>query len=170
MLFGLAIAPSVRAQTDDRAIARNQPAIIPAGTEIPLVTSTALSSKTSAKGDVFDLSVAENVAIAGHVLIPKGTRAVGELIRAEQRDMFGASGKLEARLLYIVLNGESLRLEGRLVIAGRQEIKGKSGTAATVGAIVAAGSLGFIVTGKSAVIPAGTMITGVVERGATIDR
>jgi hypothetical protein len=168
-MLPLCVAGAAACDAQTEAPARRSTAI-PVGTTLLMATSKTLSTKTNLTGDEFDLAVVDDLVIDGHVLIPKGTRVVGELTRVSQKDVFGVAGKLEARFLYIVLDGAPVRLEGRLFLAGRQEIAGKSGTAASVGVIVTVGSLGGIVTGKSAVVPAGTVFSAIVEREATLSR
>ena len=136
------------------------PVTIPAGTEVSLATLATISSKTAAKGDLFDLEVTQDVVRDGHVLIPKGTRGVGELTRAETSGSLGVAGALEGRLLYITVGGDTVRLEGLL---GRM---GKTST----GTVVASFMITPIIKGKSATIPAGTPVTGIVEHDARIGR
>lgn len=133
---------------------------IPAGTEIPLATLAAISSKTAAKGDLFDLEVTQDVIRDGHVLVPKGTRGVGELTRAETSGSLGVAGALEGRLLYITIGDDTVRLEGLL---------GRLGKTST-GTLVAAFMITPIIKGKSATIPAGTAVTGIVEHEVLIGR
>lgn len=136
------------------------PVTIRAGTPIPLLTVRALSSKTAAKGDLFDLEVAQDVVSDGQVVVPKGTRGIGELTRAETSGALGAAGAIEARLLYLVLRDTTVRIEGFI------DSKGKS----SAGTVIAAFMITPIIKGGSATIPAGTAITGFVEHDVTIAR
>lgn len=123
---------------------------IPDGTEVSLILSETLTSKKHVKGDLFKLTIAEDLFVDGVLMLPKGTVAIGEITRAETKAAFGVAGKLEARLLYAELPNSTLRLTGRI---GN---KGKSGTTETVLTYAAIGSIAFVVTGKSAEIPQGT--------------
>jgi hypothetical protein len=133
---------------------------IHAGTEIPLATLAAISSKTAAKGDLFDLEVTQDVIRDGRVIVPKGTRGVGELTRAETSGSMGVAGALEGRLLYIIIGDDTVRLEGLL---------GNLGQTST-GTVIASFMITPIIKGKSAAIPAGTKVTGIVEHDALIAR
>lgn len=126
---------------------------IPVGTEVSLILSETLTSKKHVKGDLFKLSISEDLMIDGILVLPIGTTVVGEITRAETKAAFGVAGKLEARLLYAELPSGTLRLTGRI---GN---KGKSGTTETVLTYAAIGSIAFVVTGKSAEIPQGTELS-----------
>lgn len=75
---------------------------------------------------------------------------IGEITNAQTKSAFGVSGKLEARTLYAQTTNGTVRLSGRL---GQ---KGKGGTTETVLTYAMIGAISFVVTGKSATIPAGT--------------
>ncbi len=123
---------------------------IPDGTEVKLILDETLTSKSHVKGDLFKLKVTESVMVDNVEVLPQGTIAIGEITRAQTKSAFGVSGKLEARLLYAKLPNGTLRLSGKL---GQ---RGKGGTTETVLTYAIIGSISFVVTGKSAEIPAGT--------------
>jgi hypothetical protein len=127
------------------------------GTEIPLVTLTELSSKRTKLGERFDLEVSDDVVLNGQVVIPHGARAVGEVTRLKKKGMWGKSGKLETRLLYVRVGGQNVRISGAV------GDKGKAGTAGVVGAVLVAPVVGFFVTGTSAVVKPRTAATGYLE-------
>jgi hypothetical protein len=124
------------------------------GTSVALRTMTALNSRHSRVGERFNLEVAEPVRVNGHIVVPIGARAVGEITRVIKKGAFGKSGKLETRLLYAMVGDQQVRLDGQSREAGA------GGTAATVGVAVAAGIFSAFVTGKSADIPPGSTMTG----------
>lgn len=132
--------------------------IVPQGTAIQLRLLDRLSTQITLKGETFDLEVIEDVALGAEVVIPAGTLAVGEVTRSNAKGAFGKSGKLEARILYLKLAGRSLRVSGTLSVAG--EIR----TTETVLTALAAGTLAFAVTGKSAVLEPGTELLTHTDR------
>lgn len=136
------------------AVVQNGNVTIPAGTEIPLVMGETISSKTNVKGGLFHLYTVEDLEIDGLVVIPKNSKVLAELTRAEKKGAFGKSGKLEARLLYVELENRSIRLTGSI---GN---RGEGGTTETILTAIAIGTLAFIVTGKSAEIKKGTELSG----------
>ena len=128
---------------------------LPANTEITLSMNQELSSRRSREHDTFNLTVVSDVRLGDYVVIPAGTRAVGEITWMTGRGMFGKSGKMDIALRYVDLNGRQIPLEGTF----RQE--GEGNTVATVAAVVlVAPVVGFFITGHSAVIPAGRQLTG----------
>lgn len=128
------------------------------GTEIRLRLLDQLSTARTPRGTTFRLEVAEDVRVNNMVAIKSGTLAVGEVTRSEPKGAFGASGKLEARVLYLMIDGRPVRLSGHL------NAQGKSGTTGTVLTAIAAGSLAFVVTGKTAVLLPGQILSAWLER------
>ena len=129
-------------------------AVLPANTEVVLTVNEAVTSSSHRQGDKFSLTVAQDVTANGAVVIPRGTRAVGQVAWRTGKGSFGKSGKMDVRFRYIDFNGQQIPLEGRHYQAGEGR------TAATVGAVVAAGVVGgLIVKGKNARIDQGREFT-----------
>jgi hypothetical protein len=127
---------------------------LPANTEVVLALNGELSSKTHRVGDKFSLSVAKDVTVDNQVVIPRGTRAIGQVTWRTGTGGFGKSGKMEMAFRYLEINNLKVPVEG----THRQDGEGK--TAATVGAVLAAGVVGgLIVKGKSARLPEGYEFT-----------
>jgi hypothetical protein len=125
-------------------------AVLPANTEIPLSLNETLSSKTHRLGDQVALTVAQDVKVGDHVLIPQGTRAIGQVTRRSNRGSFGKSGKMDVTFRYIDLDGV------RIPVEGRHHQEGSGNTAAAIGAMVAVGVVGgLMVKGKSAKVEQG---------------
>ncbi|MFN3286913.1 MAG: hypothetical protein ACK40H_00515 [Sphingomonadaceae bacterium] len=103
------------------------------------------------------MRVAEPVRVDGHVIVPAGTPAVGEVTRVERKGAFGKSGKLDVRVLHLDLG------ENRIRLTGTNSDEGAGGTAATVAVAVVAGIFSAFVTGKSAELPVGTQMVGYLE-------
>ncbi|UYY57034.1 hypothetical protein [Sphingomonas sp. S2-65] len=167
-------APAVRAQTtasiqppqatvinagSSARVAAPTSSILRSGTSVPLRTVEALTTKGKKLrvGQRFNLEVAEPVMVDGQVVIPVGSPAVGEITHVRNKGMWGKSGKIEARILYVRANGVQIRLTGQV------DDKGVTGTAGVVGAAVLVPVAGFFLTGTSASIPTGSHITAFVE-------
>ena len=131
---------------------------IMSGTRLPLRTLKEISSKKARKGDLIALELARDYSVDGVVLIPAGTPAVAELSQAEEKGWMGRAGRVELRLLYLDLPGGPVRLSGRLGDDGRSN----EDVATVVSAFT---GFGFI-TGKSAVIPAGSELIALLDRDA----
>lgn len=142
-------------------IVRNLPpganAILQEGTPVYLLTQQEMSSKNNKVGDRIELRVAEHVRVNGVTVIPAGSRGVGEITRVEKKGAFGKSGKLDARVLHVRVGDQNIGLGGTANEAGA------GGTVGTVAAAVLFWPVAPFVTGKSAVFPPGTRMTGWVE-------
>lgn len=128
----------------------NGPAL-PANTEITLSMNEDLTTKGGRidVGTQFDMTVTQDVRFQDLVVIPKGSRGVGEVTWLTGKGAFGKSGKMEIELRYIDVNGN------RVPIVGKFRQEGEGNTVATIGAVVAVGVFGAFVTGKSAKVPRG---------------
>ena len=130
-------------------------AILRVGTEVPLRLSEELTTarKKLRVGHRFHLQTSEPVMVNGVTVIPVGSPAVGEITDIRNKGMWGKSGKLGARILYVTVNGRQIRLSGAF------DDKGVAGGIAAVGvsALVFLPA-GFFMTGTSAMVPAGTII------------
>jgi hypothetical protein len=135
-------------------------AVLRVGTEVPLRLTQELTTKGKQLrvGDRFHLETSEPVMVQGVNVIPVGSPAVGEITDARNKGMWGKSGHLAARVLYVTVNGRQIRLSGAFDDKG---VAGGIGAVA-VSAIVFAPA-GFFMTGTSARVPAGTTIKSFVD-------
>lgn len=135
-------------------------AILRVGTEVPLrlVEELTTKGKKLRVGDRFHLETSEPVMVQGVNVIPVGSPAVGEITDARNKGMWGKSGHLAARILYVTVNGRQIRLSGAF---------DDKGVAGGVGAVAVSALVflpaGFFMTGTSARVPAGTIIKGFVD-------
>ena len=125
-------------------------AVLPTNTEVVVKMTSELNSKKVREGDKFTATTASDVMLANMIVIPRGTPVNGVVTWRTGKGAFGKSAKMEYALTSLDLNGQSIPLQGNF----RQE--GSGNTGATVGAVVAVGVFAAFVTGKSAVVPAGT--------------
>lgn len=145
-----AAAPAVATPAVAAPAALPRETVLAANTPITLSINSELSSRDAREGDTFPLTVVADVVHDGHVVIPRGTRAMGEVVWRTGRGSFGKSGKMEVAMRYLDLDGRRIPLEGLY----RQE--GEGNTGATIGAVIGAGVIGgLVVTGRSARIIAG---------------
>lgn len=130
-----------------------------AGTAVPLRTVTPLTTKGKKlkAGNRFNLETTEPISLNGVVVIPVGSLAVGEITEVRNKGMFGKSGAIEARLLYVRAHNRQLRITGRIDDKG----SANGGAAAAITAATYVG--GFFITGTSAVIPPGTPVMAYLE-------
>jgi hypothetical protein len=135
-------------------------AVLRVGTEIPLrlVEELTTKGKKLRVGDRFHLETSEPVMVQGVNVIPVGSPAVGEVTDARNKGMWGKSGHLAARILYVTVNGRQIRLSGSF---------DDKGVAGGVGAALVSGLVflpaGFFMTGTSARVPIGSIVKGFVD-------
>jgi hypothetical protein len=134
-------------------------AVLRVGTEVPLRLDEELTTqhKQLRVGQRFHMETAEPVLVQGVNVIPVGSPAVGEITDVRNKGMWGKSGHLAARILYVTVNGRQIRLSGTF------DDKGVTGTAGVVAAVAFVPVAGFFMTGTSAKVPAGSMVKGFVD-------
>jgi hypothetical protein len=134
-------------------------AVLRAGTPVALRLMEEVTTKKKAArvGQRFMMEVAEPVVVNSVTVIPAGTPAWGEITGVRNKGMWGKSGKLDARILYLRMNGRQIRLTGTF------DDKGVTGTAGVVGAVAFVPIAGFFVTGTSAVLPKGGTVGGFID-------
>lgn len=164
----LALAPATcLAQTATAPIAAvaTDAAVLRVGTEIPLRLSEPLTTKGKKLrvGHRFHLETSEPVVVNGVTVIPVGSPAMGEITDVRNKGMWGKSGHLAARVLYVTVNGRQIRLTGAF------DDKGVTGTAGVVGAIALVPVAGFFMTGTSAVVPAGTIVKAFADEDVPLN-
>ncbi len=106
------------------------------------------------RGEIFYMSVVDDVSIDGTIIIPRGSRGVGEILSVIGRGGFGKSGKIEVKLNFVEVRGKRYEMEG----AHLQKGKGQ-GNLAAAGVILAGPVAGIFIKGEEADIPAGTRLT-----------
>lgn len=155
-LLAFSGAASAQAETEplplevSRAAAEPR-ALLPANTEVLLSVNQEVTTKGRQwnEGDTFRLTVVHDVMYGNYVVIPRGSRAVGQITWMTNKGAFGKSGKMDIALKYVEIAGRRIDLDGTY----RQE--GEGNTVATVGGVIAAGVLAGFITGRSATIPQG---------------
>lgn len=156
-LVAQVVQPAAVPQAIAPAVSSN--AVLRAGTPIQLRLMEEITTKKKAAkvGQRFMLEVAAPVEVNGVVVVPAGTPAWGEITEVRNKGMWGKSGKLNARLLYLRVNGRQIRLTGAF------DDKGVTGTAGVVGAIAFVPIAGFFMTGTSATFPKGGEVGGFID-------
>ena len=138
--------------------------ILRAGTQIALKTSEAITTegKKLRVGQRVQMEVAEAVTLNGQVVIPLGSPVVGEVTDVRNKGMWGKSGHITGRVLYVRANGNQIRLTGSF------DDKGVTGTAGVVAAIAFVPVAGFFTTGTSARIPLGAPVAAFLDEDVSV--
>ncbi|MEH6702281.1 hypothetical protein [Parasphingorhabdus sp.] len=134
-------------------------AVLRAGTPVSLSMMEEITTKKKAAkvGQRFMLEVSAPIEVNGVTVVPAGTPAWGEIVGVRNKGMWGKSGKLDAKLLFLRVNGRQIRLTGSF------DDKGVTGTAGVVGAIALVPIAGFFMTGTSALLPKGGVVSGFID-------
>jgi len=139
-------------------------AVLRAGTPVVLRLMEEITTKKKAArvGQRIMMEVAEPVQVNGVTVIPSGTPAWGEITGVRNKGMWGKSGKLDARVLYLRVNGRQIRLTGTF------DDKGVTGTGGVVASVALVPIAGFFVTGTSAVLPKGGTVGGFIDEDVVL--
>ncbi len=163
------------------AVAEIATVILPAGTAVNFSMDRALASdkrefakgekkpakdkrRISNPGDVFSMTVLNDVKAGDHVVIPKGARGTGEVLTVTGRGGFGKSGKIEVRLNSVAVGDKVYGMEGTHLQKG----KGRGG-AAVAGVILLGALAGAFIKGDEADIPATAELMFRTKEPITVD-
>jgi hypothetical protein len=144
------------------AAASAERVILKEGTEVPLVFSADLNSKTAVDDDTVNMTLAGDLKVGDVIVVKKGAPALATVTNAKKAGMMGKPGELSIRLEYLKTDDQRLRLRGN---------KGKEGegkVGATVALTVIFGPIGLIKHGKNVDIPEGTPLTAYVDQDYTL--
>ena len=163
MFGGIVLAASLvvpqTAAIPTAPVAVAAPAFLPLGTEVPLRLMRTLTTKGKhlAIGDRFELRASAPVVFNGVTVIPQGSVATGEVNFVKNKGMWGKSGRFTASILYVMVGDRQIKLNGNF------DDKGTTGTAGVIGAVALAPVMGFFMTGTSATVEEGTIITAFTD-------
>lgn len=110
-----------------------------------------LGSKLSSTGQLFKLTLAEPVMDEERILIPAGTPGQGQVVHAKKGGFSGSAGELILAARYIEHNGRQIKLRSMKFAA-----TGKDNTGAALAVGMAAGVVGFLVSGGNTTVEPGT--------------
>jgi len=163
VLAATTAAVSVSAQVPLGIAAPTTP-VLRAGMTIPMRTTVDLTTngKPLKVGQRVPLEVAEPVRLNGQIVIPAGTPGMGELTVVRNKGMWGKSGGLTARVLYIRVGDRQIRMSGNF------DDKGKTGTAGVIAAVALIPIAGFFTTGTSAKIPLGSPVNAFLDEDVPV--
>lgn len=96
---------------------------IPAGAAIQLEFVDTPDSRSSHRGDRFALRVASALEVDGHIVVPEGAHAIGEVVDAWPSDSGGQPGMLVLAVRSVELDGRSIPVTSpTLMLSGRDNI------------------------------------------------
>ncbi|MFC3581549.1 hypothetical protein [Sphingomonas hylomeconis] len=165
--FLLACAAPAIAQTvpgSPLVVGGAAPAVLRAGTQVPLKMAEALTTKGKdlKVGYRFQMETAEPVMVGGQIVIPAGSPVTGEVTDVRYKGMWGKSGRIGARVLFVRANGRQIRMTGAV------DDKGTTGTGGVVAAVAFLPVAGFFTTGTSANIPLGAPVNAFIDEDVAV--
>ena len=129
-----------------RPTAETTGSALPANTEVWLSANSEVNSKRIKQCEKFDMNVTRDVLLGDYIVIPRGTRGIGQISYRTGKGAFGKSGKMEFDIVELELNGRQIPLRGNY------RVEGQGNTGATVATAVAVGVFSAFVTGHSAIV------------------
>ncbi len=146
------------------AVAPANVLVLRAGTPLAVKTSENLTTegKKLRVGQRLQLETAEPLRLNDQIVIPAGSPVTGEITDVRNKGMWGKSGRINARVLFVRANGRQIRL------TGNYDDKGVTGTAGVVASIALVPIAGFFVTGTSAKIPMGSPVNAFVDEDVSV--
>jgi len=139
--------------------------VINAGTSIPLETVSTISSAAITPGQIIDFKVRYDIKVGDKVVIPAGSIAKGQVLRAQKAKGLGKEGFVEIQLKSVkAVDGQDVPLAASNVF---QEGEDKQTLAIVLGVVVCL--LFLTMKGKNAEVPAGYETTGTVAVATTVN-
>ena len=123
--------------------------VLPTGTRVTLFLNDELTSREAQPGDLFPVTVLEDVKHEDITVIPAGAKGFGEVRFAKKKGAFGRAGLLDVSLRHVEL------CDGDVSIRGRYRQEGKGNNGAVVATWVAVGVFSGFITGKRGIMPDG---------------
>jgi hypothetical protein len=136
---------------------------VPDGTELTVVTTEEISSKTAAEGDPLTFKVDEDVKVNGQMVIAKGTLVKGVVSNAKKNGRMGKAGALSIRI-----ESTTTVDEQKIKLRASKGKEGDDKTGTTVALVVLFGPLGFLKKGKDAKIKEGTKIKAFTDENLKV--
>jgi hypothetical protein len=130
------------------------PFVVPAGTSLPVILATSISSYKNKTGEDFSGNLAAPIVVNGEEAVPKGAKVTGTIVDAKKQGKFKGEALLTIRMTSITVRGKDYPIATH-TWSDTEKGKGKR-TAAITGGGAAVGALigGLAGGGKGAGIGA----------------
>ena len=144
------------------------PLVVPAGTTLPVILATSISSYKNKAGEDFEGNLAAPITVNGEVAVPKGAKVTGTIVDAKKQGKFKGEALLTIRLTSLDVRGKDYLISTH-TWSDTEKGKGKR-TAVVTGGGAGAGALigGLAGGGKGAGIGAAIgAVGGLAASGGT---
>ena len=143
----------------------NAPVVLKAGTSIPLETVSMIQSDLVTVGQIIDFMVRQDVVVDDAVVVPRGSIAKGQVMRAERPRAIGREGFVEIQIKSVTAaDGQEITLTGGNVY---QEGEERQTLSIVLGIFVCV--LFLLLKGRDAQVPQGFQVESSVATTTTID-
>jgi hypothetical protein len=169
------------------------PLVVPAGTTVPVILATSISSYKNKAGEEFEGNLAAPIVVNGEVAVPKGAKLRGTIVDAKKQGKFKGEALLTIRLTSVDVRGKEYLISthtwsdtekgkgkrtavvtgggaggGALIggLAGGGKGAGIGAAIGAIGGLAASGGTG----GKNVNLPAETKINFKLAKSLTIER
>jgi hypothetical protein len=169
------------------------PLVVPAGTTLPVILATSISSYKNKAGEDFEGNLTAPIVVNGETAVPKGAKVTGTIVDAKKQGKFKGEALLTIRLTNIRVGGKDYLISthtwsdtekgkgkrtavvtgggagaGALIggLAGGGKGAGIGAAIGAVGGLAASGGTG----GENVNLPAETKINFKLAKSLTIDR
>ncbi len=139
--------------------------LLPAGTQLQLVTASSANSKTAQIGDKLELKLAQDLKVGEDVVIPKGTPLEALITQADPAGHVGTPGDLSFEVQPLKVGGISIPLKGGETLEGANHYDRAKGFLF----IPVVGLSGLAVHGDQAEIKPGMTLTASVEKDTKLE-
>ena len=142
----------------------NGTVVLKAGTMIPMELVSTITSKTARNGQMVDFRVMSDVKVDGKTVIPTGSIAQGQIVRAKKSGLLGSEGELEISVKSVKA------VDGTNIYLSSNNISDEGSNKVALSIVLTLCCLfGFLIKGGKAEIPAGTQVQGMVASNTEIN-
>ena len=142
----------------------NGTVVLKAGTMIPMELVSTITSKTARNGQMVDFRVMSDVKVGGKTVIPAGSIAQGQIVRAKKSGLLGSEGELEISVKSVKA------VDGTNIYLSSNNISDEGSNKVALSIVLTLCCLfGFLIKGGKAEIPAGTQVQGMVASNTEIN-
>lgn len=142
----------------------NGTVVLKAGTMIPMELVSTITSKTARNGQMVDFRVMSDVKVDGKTVIPAGSIAQGQIVRAKKSGLLGSEGELEISVKSVKA------VDGTNIYLSSNNISDEGSNKVALSIVLTLCCLfGFLIKGGKAEIPAGTQVQGMVASNTEIN-
>jgi len=122
------------------------PLVVPAGTTLPVILATSISSYKNKAGDEFEGNLAAPIVANGEVAVPKGAKITGTIVDAKKQGKFKGEALLTIRLTSVNVGGKDYLISTH-TWSDTEKGKGKRSAVITGGGAAAGALIGGLAGG-----------------------